>query len=465
MAPSPTGEYHIGHIRTLLYNLAFARQQNGKFIIRIEDTDRKRFVEGSQDRILQVIKDYGLSWDEGPDIGGPYAPYVQSERLNIYQKYIKKLLDEDHAYYCFCTEDRLTEMREVQKAAGKLPKYDRKCAHLTSEEVKTKLANNEKFVVRIRIPDNQTIVIEDLIRGKIKFSTNDVDDQVLVKSNGIPTYHFAAAIDDYLMEISHVIRGDEWISSVPKLYFISQYLGFELPKLAHLPVFLDPSGHGKMSKRKGTVSARSFLEDGYLSEALLNFLMLLGWNPGTNQEIFNLSEFIDAFSIEHLHVKQPIFDRKKLDYFNGLYIRNLTDEKFGQYFKKFLPTITDEQIRILTPVLKERTVKFSDLKESLKFLFEDVKYDKELLLKKGTSSELATDMLSKTITLLSNFENLSERILELIKTNNWNTGEYFMVFRVAICGTAFTPPVVDCLPALGQEATLRKLNTALNLLK
>lgn len=461
MAPSPTGEYHIGHIRTLLYNYAFARQNGGKFIIRIEDTDQKRFVEGAQDRILQVIKDYGLNWDEGPDIGGPFAPYVQTKRLDIYKKYTQQLLDQNNAYPCFCTEERLTEMRDLQKAAGNLPKYDRHCLSLSKEEIKTKITNGEKYVVRIKIPEKQTIVIEDLIRGKIKFNTNDVDDQVLVKSNGIPTYHFAAAIDDQLMEISHIIRGDEWISSVPKLYFICQFLGFKIPKLAHLPVFLDPSGHGKMSKRKGTVSARSFLDDGYLPEALLNFLMLLGWNPGTEQELFSLDEFVKTFSVDRLHVKQPIFDRKKLDYFNGLYIRKLSDEKFAEYFKKFLPEISDDQIKILTPVLKERIVKFSDLKDSLKFLFNDIEYDKDLLLKKGTDPQIAIEMLTKTKELLSNFTNLSERILNLIKENNWNMGQYFMVFRVAICGSVFTPPVVECLPALGQKNTLSKIDIAL----
>ena len=465
MAPSPTGDLHIGSLRTALYAYAYAKQNNGKFIIRVEDTDQKRLVEGAMNRTLQVFKDFNLFYDEGPDIGGQFAPYIQSQRLNFYQKYIKQLLDQGDAYYCFCSAERLDEMRTVQKAAKKIPKYDRRCLKLSNEEVQTKIKNGEKYVIRLKVPDNKNVTFNDQIRGKISFNTNEVDDQVLIKSDGIPTYHFAVVVDDHLMQVSQIMRGEEWISSTPKQVILYNFFGWEMPEFCHLTVLLDPTHPGKMSKRFGSVMARQFLDDGYLPEAILNFLMLLGWNPGTDKELFTLEEFVKEFNLAHLHKKSPIFDRKKLDYFNGLYIRNLTDEKFGQYFKKFLPTITDEQIRILTPVLKERTVKFSDLKESLKFLFEDVKYDKELLLKKGTSSELATDMLSKTITLLSNFENLSERILELIKTNNWNTGEYFMVFRVAICGTAFTPPVVDCLPALGQEATLRKLNTALNLLK
>lgn len=461
IAPSPTGEYHIGHLRTCLYDYALAKKTNGQFVIRVEDTDQKRLVPGAQDRILKDIKDYGLTWDEGPDIGGPYGPYIQTQRLNIYQKYIKELLDKGLAYYCFCTEERLTEMREIQKAAHKVPKYDRHCLKLSQKEIEEKIKKGEKYVVRLKLPDNENIVFNDLIRGEIKFNTNELDDQVLIKSDGIPTYHFAVVIDDYLMNITHILRGEEWISSTPKQILLYKYFGWDVPKFAHLTVVLDPSGHGKMSKRKGSVSARSFLDDGYLPEAMLNFLMLLGWNPGTDKELFTLDEFVKEFSLDHLHKKSPIFDRKKLDYFNGLYIRQKSDEELFPYFKKFLPKASDEQIKILIPVLKERLVKFSDLPEAVKFLFEDVDYDKELLLKKGTSPELAVEMLTKSKELLSDFSDLSSRILNLVSDNSWNTGEFFMVFRVAICGTVFTPPVVDCLPALGQEGTLRKIDLAL----
>jgi glutamyl-tRNA synthetase len=465
IAPSPTGEYHIGHLRTCLYDYALAKKFGGQFIIRIEDTDQKRFVEGAQDRIFQVIKDYGLNWDEGPDIGGPYGPYIQTQRLDIYQKYIKELLDKGLAYYCFCTEDRLTEMRAIQKAANKVPKYDRHCLKLTPEEIEQKLSNGEKHVVRLKMPDNENVIFKDLIRGEIKFNTNELDDQVLIKSDGIPTYHFAVVVDDHFMNISHIFRGEEWISSTPKQILLYRYFGWSVPEFAHLTVLLDPSGHGKMSKRKGSVSARSFLDEGYLPEAMLNFLMLLGWNPGTNQEIFSLDEFVKEFSIEHLHQKSPVFDRKKLDYFNALYIRKMDNDQLYPYFKRFLPQASDDQVSVLIPILKERIIKFSDLRETTKFLFEDVKYDKELLLKKGTSPKLAIDMLEASKKVVANFTNLQTRFLDLVKENNWNLGEFFMVFRVAICGTSFTPPVVDCLPALGKEATLHKLDIALNLLK
>jgi glutamyl-tRNA synthetase len=465
IAPSPTGEYHIGHLRTCLYDYALARQTKGQFIIRIEDTDQKRLVAGATDRILQVIKDYGLSWDEGPDVGGPYTPYIQTQRLNIYQKYIKELLDKGHAYYCFCTQDRLSEVRAIQKSAGKIPKYDRCCLQLSQTEVDEKLKSGIPYVIRMKLPDHQNIVFDDIIRGKISFNTDDLDDQVLVKSDGIPTYHFAVVIDDHLMNITHIFRGEEWISSTPKQILLYQFFDWEVPKFAHLTVLLDPGGQKKMSKRNGSVSAKSFLDAGYLPEAVLNFLMLLGWNPGTNQEIFSLEEFIKVFSLDHLHKKSPVFDRKKLDYFNGLYIREkISEDRYLELFKKFLPQATNDQVNNLAPILRSRLVKFGDLPESLGFLFSDIKYDRELLLKKGTDPVLATDMLQKTKDLFADFSDLQNRITALIQTNGWNVGEYFMVLRVAICGVAFTPPIVECLPSLGQESAIRKLDIALSLL-
>ena len=461
IAPSPTGEYHIGHLRTCLYDYALAKKEKGQFIIRIEDTDQKRFVQGSMERTLQVIKDYGLNWDEGPDIGGPYAPYVQTQRLDIYKKYIQKLLDKKLAYYCFCSQERLDNLRTTQKASGQLPKYDQHCLHLSPAEIQKNLDAKIPYTIRMLIPQNETIVFEDAVRGKIKFSTNDIDDQVLIKSNGIPTYHFAAVVDDHLMNITHVFRGEEWLTSTPKHLLLYKYLGWQPPIFAHLTVLLNPDGKGKLSKRHGATSARSFLDDGYLPEAMLNFLMFLGWNPGDNREFFTLDEFVKEFSLDHLHKKSPIFDRKKLDYLNGYYLRQKSDKELFKLFKKILPKAKDRQIKILVPVLKDRIVKLSDLPEQTKFLFQDVEYDKNLLLKKGTDLKLARQMLEKSKEVLINFSDLQNRIMELIQKNNWNVGEFFMVFRVAICGSAFTPPVVDCLPALGKSSTLRKLDIAL----
>jgi glutamyl-tRNA synthetase len=470
IAPSPTGDLHIGTLRTLLYDYALAKKNNGKFILRLEDTDQKRYVPGSEKRLLEVIKKYNLNWDEGPDIGGPYGPYVQTERLDIYQKYIKKLLDKGLAYYCFCTQERLDKLRETQKSVKKVPRYDQHCLNLSKEEIQKNIENKIPYTIRIVIPKNETIVFEDIIRGKIKFNTNDVDDQVLIKSNGIPTYHFAAVVDDHLMKISHVLRGEEWLTSTPKYVLLCRYFKWELPLFAHLTVLLNPDGKGKMSKRSGSTHAQSFLKEGYLPEAVLNFLMLLGWNPGNNQELFTLNQFIKTFSLDHLHKKSPIFDRKKLDYFNGYYLRQKSDQELFTLFKKFLTKASDDQIKILVPVLKERILKLSDLEVQTRFLFEDIKYDKELLFKKGTNEKLVLDILDKTKNLLSktktfDFKTLQDNLMDLIKSNNWNVGEFFMIFRVAICGSVFTPPVVECLPALSKEKILKKINIAISKIK
>jgi len=467
IAPSPTGDYHIGHLRTCLYDYALAKKNKGQFIIRIEDTDQKRHVKGAEERIFQVIKDYGLNWDEGPDIGGSYGPYIQTKRLEIYQKYIKELLDKGLAYYCFCSEERLDKMRQTQKLNKQIPRYDQHCLSLSKEEIQKNLENKIPYTIRMMIPKNEIIIFEDTIRGKIKFNTNEVDDQVLVKSNGIPTYHFAVVVDDHLMNITHVFRGEEWITSTPKQILLYRYFNWKLPVFTHLTVLLNPDGKGKLSKRHGATSAKSFLEDGYLPEAMLNFLMLLGWNPGNNQEFFTLDQFVQSFSIDHLHKKSPIFDRKKLDYFDGYYLRQKSDEQLFSLFKKFLAQASDDQIKILIPVLKERITKLSDLQVQTKFLFEDLDYDKELLLKKGTDIKLAVEILNKTKDTLSNlkkfdFVNLQSVLIDLIKSNDWNTGEFFMVFRVAICASVFTPPVVECLPALGKEKTLRKIDYAIS---
>jgi len=267
------------------------------------------------------------------------------------------------------------------------------------------------------------------------------------------------------MEITHVFRGEEWLTSTPKHILLYQYFGWEAPLFAHLTVLLNPDGKGKMSKRSGSTHAKTFLDEGYLPEAMLNFLMLLGWNPGDNQEFFTLDKFVQEFSLEHLHKKAPSFDRKKLDYFNGYYLRQKSDEQLFILFKKFLPNATDDQIKILVPVLKERIVKLSDLVIQTKFLFENVEYDKSLLLEykdQILDSKLVVDMLQKSKELFADFNNLQDILTNLIKENNWNTGEYFMVFRVTICGSKFTPPVVECLPALGQQKTIEKLDIAIS---
>lgn len=459
MAPSPTGELHIGGLRTALYDYALAKQSGGQFILRIEDTDQKREVTGASDRIQQVLKSYGLAWDEGP--------FFQSQRLDIYQKHIQILIKQGLAYYCFCGQDRLDEVRCRQKALKQIPKYDRHCLSLSPDQIKKKLADHEDYVIRLKVPDNETIIFEDIIRGTVKFFTRDIDDQILIKSTGVPTYHFASVVDDHLMNISHVFRGEEWLPSAPKHLLLYRYFKWEPPKFAHLSLFLDPSHSGKMSKRFGSVSAQNFLDEGYLPQSMLNFLMLLGWNPGTEKEIYSLEEFVKDFSLAKLNKKPAVFDRKKLDYLNGHYLRQLPPDQLFANFKKFIPRATDDQINLLIPILKDRITKFSDLPAQTKFLFEDIDYSADLLLQRNAAKDLVVAMLTKTknliITLKTfDFITLQTNLMSLISSNSWNTGQYFMILRVAICGAVYTPPIVESLPILGKDRAIARLDHAIS---
>ncbi len=461
IAPSPTGQLHIGVLRTALYNYAFARQNQGQFILRIEDTDQKRFVPGATENLIQALKDYGLVYDEGP--------FYQTQRLDIYQKYIKILLDQGLAYYCFCTQDRLAQAKELQRQLKQIPKYDRHCLSLTKAEIDTKLAAHTPFVIRLKVPDQQIIEFDDLIRGKIKINSQDIDDQVLIKSDGIPTYHFAVVVDDHLMNISHVMRGDDWISSTPKQTILYRYFGWTPPVWIHLTNLLNPDGKGKLSKRHGATSAQAFLDDGFLPQAVLNYLMLLGWNPGTDQEIFSLDDFVKAFSLDRLHKKQPRFDIKKLTDFNIHYLQASTDQELAHRLKPFLPDLKSDTILALVPLIKPRIHTLKDAVSLCQYFWTDPDYDQNLLLQRGLTKDLAKDILSQAKTTLDSasdwsFDTIQNNLLDLIKKNNWNTGQFFMVFRVAIAGSPITPPIVESLPILGKDKAIHKLDHALHLL-
>ncbi|HPD44983.1 MAG TPA: glutamate--tRNA ligase [Candidatus Woesebacteria bacterium] len=428
-APSPTGEIHLGALRTLLYNYALAKHYQGRFILRIEDTDRKRYVEGAEKRIIEDIKAYGLSWDEGP--------FYQSQRAAIYQQYAQQLLAHGQAYYCFCSPERL---------AGLKTKYDRYCLRLSQREIKEKLEKGEPYVIRLKMPDGEVITFNDAVRGEISFQTDDLDDQVLIKSDGLPTYHLAVVVDDHLMEISHVLRGDEWISSTPKQILLYRYFGWKPPIFAHLTALLDASGKGKMSKRSGATMARQFLEEGFLPEAVLNYLMLLGWNPGTDQEFFSLNEFVKVFSLEHLHKSQPAFDRQKLLYFNGFYLRQKTDKELA----RLLPQADPRFI----PLIKSRIFTLNDADNLLEFATKDLIPPRELL-----DLEMLKEI--KNILETKDFANLQNEFLNLIKEKKYQTGDFFMTLRLAICGKKITPPIVESMLIIGREACLRKINKVL----
>jgi len=453
---------HVGTLRTALYNYAYAKQNSGKFILRIEDTDQKRQVADAQNNLINLLKIFKLNYDEGP--------YIQTERLEIYQKHIQALLEKGFAYYCFCPTNRLEKMREIQEKQHQKPHYDRHCLSLSPKQIQKKLSDGNPYVIRLKVPDHQDIICHDLIRGQIIINSTEIDDQVLIKSDGVPTYHFAVVVDDHLMKISHVIRGDEWISSLPKQVLLYQYFGWKPPIFVHLPVFLNPDGKGKMSKRHGSTSVQSFLDQGYLPAAILNYLMLLGWNPGTQQEIFSLKQFVQDFNLKKVHKTQPAFDRRKLDFINAYYMRRLSAPKFAHLLSPFTPEINPSLIKQIAPLLKERIEKLTDAVSLTDFFHQDVDFSTQLLFQRGADKELIIDMLTQTSEALKNISNwhlqLIQMILDdLIAKNKWNTGQFFMIFRVAICGAPRTLPVVDCLPHLGQDKTIHKLTLALAKLK
>ncbi len=328
-APSPTGYLHIGGLRTALYDFLFARSMQGKCILRIEDTDQSREVAGAAVNLIDILHKLGIDFDEGPGIGGEFEPYTQSERLPLYHKHAEQLLESGNAYHCFCSPETLTAMREEQQANGQFVKYDRRCLSLSKEEVASKLAEGQRYVIRLKMPDNRIFSFDDVVRDRVEMDSAQSDDQVLVKSDGFPTYHLAATVDDHYMQISHVIRGEEWLSSTPKHLWLYECLGWEAPIWVHLPLILS-TDRSKLSKRMNDVSVESYITKGYLKEALLNFVALLGWHTSDDRELYTLEEMCSAFSLERVNKAGAIFDLAKLDWMNGQYMRSLPLETIAE---------------------------------------------------------------------------------------------------------------------------------------
>lgn len=470
MAPSPTGEYHIGHIRTVLYNYALAKKNNGSFILRIEDTDRTRFVEGATERILDVIKDYGLSWDEGPQVGGDYGPYIQSERLNLYQKYAEQLVEKGDAYYCFCSSERIEEVRKIQQDRGLRPMYDRFCLeNLDIREAKQRVIDGESYVVRLKVPRDETITFHDEVLGDISFAGEEIDDQVLLKSDGFPTYHLAVVVDDYLMKITHIMRGSDWVSSTPKHVLLYRYFGWELPQFIHLPNLKEVGAGKKLSKRYGAVSAREFLDEGYLPEALLNFLMLLGWNPGTDEEIFSVDEFVQKFDLAHLHKADLVaFDREKLLWFNGVYLRKLSVPEFANRLVAFdveLSKIERSQLEKVVLLVQERIKLLSEFRDLTYYFFEDISVPIEKVIQKGKNTQQTQEVVTEVVLCLETItpeewraEKLETTLRDFQHTHEaWSPKELFMTLRLALTGETATPPLFDTIAVLGKDLTLKRL--------
>ncbi len=469
MAPSPTGEMHVGSLATALKNFAFAKKHHGQFVLRIEDTDKNREVENGVQAIQDILKAYGLDCDEGPEIGGPYGPYIQSQRLDLYQAKAKELINQGKAYYCFCTKQRLEKLKEDQLANKQLPRYDKYCRHLTKEEIEQKLQTKTEYVIRLAVPENQTVTFTDLIRGEISFNTDTVDDQVLLKSDGYPTYHLAVVVDDHEMCITHIMRGEEWISSTPKHLLLYQAFGWETPSYAHMSVFLNPDGKGKMSKRKGDVSAKSFLDKGYLPEAMLNFFMILGWAPKDQREILTLDEYIYEYDPKDQSAKSVAFDLKKLGWMNGVYIRQLSFSELKKRLKPFMaPDFPTEKLDTILPLIFERLVTLADFNSLTAFFYKAVHPDPSLLLKKA-STELVNQQLQltiETIHAISNWEisEIEQCIRELTEKHEWKKSQYFMMIRVAVTGETATPPLFETMHVIGKDEVVARLKQAQQLI-
>lgn len=456
IAPSPTGEdLHIGNLYTAYINWVFAKKYNGQFVVRIEDTDRTRRIEGSEEKILSTLKTFGLDYNESVDKNGDFGPYRQSERLDIYKKHALELIEKGKAYYCTCSRDRLEKLRKQQQAEKKVPKYDKHC--LMNSKFKIQNANSGTYVIRLNVPENQTVTFHDVIRGDITFNTNDIDDQVLIKSDGYPTYHLAVVVDDYLMKITHVIRAEEWISSTPKHILLYRAFGWELPVFAHVPILRNPD-KSKLSKRKNPVWASWYLDEGFLPEAILNYLSLMGWSHPDQKEIFSQEEFVDKFTLERIQAVGPVFDITKLSWMNGEYIRKLEvkslEFKVREFFKGKYP---EELIEKTVPLIQERIKTLKEYDEYCQFFITTPeKYDIELDKYKEMFHKTA-DKLEKLETWKA--DSIGEVMQEVAKSMNMKNSEYFMAIRVAITGRKITPPLNESMEILGKEECTKRLKS------
>ena len=467
-APSPTGYMHIGNLRTALYTYLVAKKNNGKFILRIEDTDQERYVEGAVDVIYNTLKKTGLVWDEGPDIGGPYGPYVQSQRMDMFKEYALKLVESGHAYYCFCDKERLEEVRTIQQASGMVPKYDGHCRNLSPEEVKEKLDAGIPYVIRQKCPTEGTTTFHDEVFGDITVENSTLDDQILIKADGMPTYNFANVVDDHTMHITHVIRGNEYLSSTPKYNLLYEAFGWEIPVYIHVcPVM--KNANEKLSKRNGDASFEDLVEKGYLEEAVLNYIALLGWSPKGENEIFSLEELIDVFDVSGISRSPAIFDPVKLKAINGAYIRKLSVEEF---VKRALPYIRegckkeDVDLHLLGELLQPRTELFTEIPEQIDFIDALPDYDIGMYTHKKmkTNSEtslIALKAIRETLAPLADWklETIHDALFALIEKMGVKNGYILWPLRVAVSGKQFTPGGgVELAEILGKEETLRRLD-------
>jgi len=482
-APSPTGYLHIGGLRTALYAYLFAKQNRGKFFLRIEDTDQTREVIGAVDNLIKALKwanivpDEGIIGQEGGKVAekGNFGPYTQSQRLPIYRRHADELVKNGHAYYCFCAPERLEKLRHDQEAAKQPTKYDGWCRSLTAEQIASKIKAGEKYVIRMKSPDNRVIEFTDLVRGQVKIHSKEIDDQVLIKADGFPTYHLAHVVDDHLMKTTHVIRGEEWLPSTPKHLVLFEYFGWTPPQYAHLSLILNPD-KSKLSKRQGDVAVEDYRDKGYLPEALINYVALLGWNPGTEQEIFSLQELIKEFDVKKIHKAGAVFDIKKLDWMNSEYIKKLPLNKFAELTKPYLeknvdPIPADLALEKIMRLEQERISKLSEAGEGIGFLFQEkLAYDANLLVWKksdAAGAKKALELIKNELEKYTdwNKENLEKSLIQFIKNQNLTNGEALWPLRVALTGLEKSPTPFEVAEILGQEKTRSRLQQAIEKLK
>lgn len=482
-APSPTGYLHIGGLRTALYNYLFAKHHDGDFILRIEDTDQSRYVEEAEEDILKSLAWSGIEIDEGPENPGKFAPYRQSERREIYHKYADQLVENGHAYYAFDTTDELDQMRErLQKSGNPSPKYDaitrqsmKNSLTLPSEEVMKRLEKGEEYVVRLKVPRRETVRFEDLIRGHVSFETKGLDDQVLLKSDGMPTYHLANVVDDHEMQISHVIRGEEWLSSTPKHVLLYQAFGWEMPQMAHLPLIMSPSG-GKLSKRKAEsegipINTKDYIDRHYEADALVNFLAYLGWSPGDDSEIHSLDELVELFTLDRVSKGGAVFNHKKLLWYNEHYLREQPDKIIASRLKEIaheglIKNVNDEYLEEAVALLKDRVSKIEEILDMGSFFFEDPEaYDENALKKwKDDSAELVA-LYKAEIEELSDDEfeaaTLKTSLESVINEKGVGFGKLMMPLRIGVTGQGFGPDLFSSMELLGKETVIRRIDIAL----
>jgi len=482
-APSPTGFLHLGGARTALYDYLLARQTGGQFILRIEDTDRKRFVPGAEEELMSSLRWLGLEWDEGPDVGGPYGPYRQSERKEIYQHYARQLVESGHAYYCFCSPERLQRVRQEQQKRKQPPRYDGLCRQLDPDEAAARVARGEKHVIRFKMPREGTTTVVDRIRGEITVRNETLDDFILVKSDGLALYHLAAMVDDHLMGITHVIRGEEWLATFPLHALIYRAFGWEEPEWVHLSVFLKPSGKGKMSKRDAanlmkdgkSIFVKDMAELGYLPEAVNNWIALMGWSLDDRTEFFTMDDLIRYFSLDRLKPSSAAINFTKLDHFNGLHIRALPVEELTRrlvpYFRQAGYPISEADLAPIAPLLQERLTVLSDGPAMAGFFFrEEVIPEAEALIGKKMDAPASLEAARRALQVLENTEPFTTEALEppmraLADELGLKAGQLFGILRMAVTGQRVSPPLFETMEVLGREVVLQRVRQAIRLLE